>query len=584
MNSNSNKHIKLLKREQIKGILEQSPTNILANTIVASLSFWAFYNPISDHANYQIIWISIVLIISSFQTIEIRRITKTSLNSESGYRLLNGSIIVSFIIGILWSLFIFLFFELDNNSTYLMAALVCGMLAGAIGSTSIFLPLYLLFSAPLIIAFVTELINSDNKHYFSLALLMVVYYFMCVNMAYLLNKRVKESFFLRFENFDVLQQLKEQKQIAENANIAKSKFLAATSHDLRQPLHALGFFIDALKISPDKSKELFNKIDSSIASLKGLFDSLLDISKLDSGIITVVNNHFNSKDLTRQLQNEFTDKAKQKGITLNICHDNFIIYSDQELLKRLIGNLLSNAIRYTNLGEVSLTLSPYVNEEGDSLIAIKIKDTGIGIDENEIDNVFDEFYQLNNPERDRNNGLGLGLAIVKKLALLLDINLNVFSKLNIGTEFDFYIRQGSTNKVVKEKPIMSYQNKELLGKKIIIIDDEVEILNAMKYSLTNWGCEVLICESKEQAIEEIIKCEFSYDLIISDLRLRKNETGIDAINSIFDLTGQRKPALLVTGDTSPECITRVKESGFKLMHKPLKPAQLRLQLINLLRK
>jgi len=520
-----------------------------------------------------------MLLLSLFQAIEVMRIKRKSLDSKKGTELLYGSIFTALIIGIGWAIFLNLFISYDDQSIYLLAALVCGMLAGALVSTSIYFSLYLLFSLPYILTFVYLLLELDTRNYLVLALLMMVFYLMCLNMAYILNKRVLESFYLRFENIDVLKELKEQKKIAENANIAKSKFLAATSHDLRQPLHALGFFIDALKTSPDKSSELFEKIDASVASLKDLFDALLDISKLDSGVITVKNLHFKTHKLVSNLENEYLLSARNKGLKLIIEDDNLVAYSDHDLLKRLIGNLISNAIRYTDIGEVKVVLKESRNQH----ISISISDTGIGISEKELEHVFDEFYQINNPERDRNNGLGLGLAIVKKLTILLNIPITINSTLGEGTKFKLLIPIGIESEIVAEEKIVPYQNRDLEGKYILVIDDEIEVLNAMKLSLTSWGCKVLTCESKASAIENIKAFNFDIDLIISDLRLRNNETGIDAINSVFKNIKKEIPALLVTGDTSPACIANASKSGFKLLHKPLKPAQLRLQIINLLK-
>lgn len=579
MKAYKSKYHKLLRREQIRGILEQSPTNILANVVVAALAFWGFHSSESNNSTYQNIWFAFILFISLFQAIEVIRIKRKTLDSKKGTELLYGSVFIALIIGISWAIFLNLFISYDDQTIYLLAALVCGMLAGALVSTSIYFSLYLLFSLPFILTFVYLLLGLETRNYLILALLMIVFYLMCLNMAYILNKRVLESFYLRFENVDVLKELKAQKKIAENANIAKSKFLAATSHDLRQPLHALGFFIDALKSSPKKSRELFEKIDASIASLKDLFDALLDISKLDSGVISVAYQHFKSKKLVSNLENEYLLSARNKGLILIIENDMSVLYSDHDLLKRLIGNLISNAIRYTDTGEVKIILRQ-LNEKQ---ISITVSDTGIGINSEELEHIFDEFYQIKNPERDRNNGLGLGLAIVKKLATLLDIPINVNSKISEGTQFELLIPIGVESKIVAEEKVVSYQNRELEGKNILVIDDEIEVLNAMKLSLTSWGCNVLICESKASAIEKITALNFDIDLIISDLRLRNNETGIDAINSVFKAIKKEVPALLVTGDTSPNCIANASKSGFKLLHKPLKPAQLRLQIINLLK-
>ena len=577
MDKASRTDAKLIRKEQVNGILQQSPTNVVANSIVVVLSYWGFRQVGEPIISNQSIWLVIMLLISAIQWIEITRFKRKGLTDEYRQRLLIGSTAVALIIGIGWSLFVLFFIGSDVEFVYLMTALICGLIAGSVASTSIYLPLFFLFTFPFIATFIYQLIALDSSRLLLLAILLLAFYLMCSNMAYILNKREIESFALRFENLDVLEKLKEQKLIAENANIAKSKFLAATSHDLRQPLHALGFFIDALKATPDNKSELFSKIDSSMSSLEGLFDSLLDISRLDAGVIPVSLQDFSLQTIFENLKNEFEEDATQNKLLLDFerCHN--VVHSDPDLLKRLLGNLISNAIRYTEQGKINVE----VNTKGADCL-ISVSDTGIGISAKNLKHVFDEFHQINNPERDRRKGLGLGLAIVKKLAKLLGAKLSVRSEVEKGSRFAIQIPKGDPKNIESQPEKRTYQNRELFNRKILLIDDEIDIRKAMEYSLSNWGCEVVCCESELDAINKIESLAFDYELIISDLRLRENKNGIDAIQSIFKKTGKITPAMLVSGDTTPQSITDAQKSGFRLLHKPLKPAELRLNLINLL--
>jgi len=575
---NTSQHIdpSLIRTEQIKGILQQSPVNLRANTLAVILSFIIFSQPETQNYSKQQIWLSFMLLLSFFQWIEIRKIGRENFTQSFESRLQNGSLVLAFILGISWSFFIFLFTSNDTESIYLMAVLVCGLIAGSTTSISTYLPLYFLFTLPLIASLFTQLFISGNNRFIYLGGLITIYYATCSNMALLLNKRELESFSLRFKNLDGLKKLEQQKQIAEKANIAKSKFLAATSHDLRQPLHALSFFVDAVKSETGNEHPLFEKIEASINNLKGLFDALLDISRLDAGVILVNNQHFHIKDTFNTLRDEFLEQAKSKSIELKFESGECVLYSDPELLKRLLDNLISNAIRYTKKGCVTVSLSKH-----EQSCVICVKDTGVGISQEDQSKIFEEFYQLNNPERDRTKGLGLGLAIVKKLSLLLQSKLIFDSSVGVGSRFCLELKQGDEKKIKQQTPTINYQNRSLQGVRILFIDDEIDIRKAIQHSLTNWGCEVICAESLDDALGSIAKKQFEYDLVISDLRLRDG-TGIEAINELFKTTGRKTPAILVSGDTSKESINKANDSGYPLLYKPLRPAELRLRLINLL--
>ena len=577
MNISHNIDKSLIRTEQIKGILQQSPVNLLANTLVVILSFAAFSQENTADYTKQKIWLSLMLLISFFQWVEIRNISQVVFTKSFEDRLANGSLLLALVLGICWSFFIFLFTSSDIESIYLMAVLVCGLVAGSTTSISTYLPLYFLFTLPLIIALLSQLMIFDNDRFIYLGGLLLIFYAMCSNMAYLLNKRELESFALRFQNLEGLKKLEQQKQIAENANIAKSKFLAATSHDLRQPLHALSFFVDAVKSDPIKNHRLFDKIEASINSLKSLFDALLDISRLDAGVILVNKQHFYITDIFETLEDEFSEQAKAKSIQLKFESSSCVLYSDPELLKRLLDNLVSNAIRYTHQGSVTIKLKCQ-----EKSCFIQVEDTGVGIDVKDQNDIFEEFYQLNNPERDRTKGLGLGLAIVKKLSRLLKAPLSFNSTLGKGSRFAIQLKQGNKNEIKQQAPAVNYQNRGLQGVKVLFIDDEIDIRKALQHALSNWGCEVICAESETDAMAQIKQQNFNYDIVISDLRLRDG-TGIQAVTNLFQATGRSTPAILVSGDTSKESITKVKSSGFPLLHKPLKPAELRLHLINLLR-
>ena len=386
------------------------------------------------------------------------------------------------------------------------------------------------------------------------------------------NRSLSTSLALRFENVDLVEELSAQKEMAERMNQAKSKFLAAASHDLRQPLHALSLFTAALgeRLEKPEHKQLAGQIQSSVRALESLFNALLDISRLDADTLKPEIRGFRLEELCIRLHNDYLPEASAKGLTLRIDDCDQIVRSDPALLERVLRNYLSNAIRYTATGEVRLRCVP-----GDEGLRIEVSDTGIGIPPEQHYAVFREFYQVGNPERDRIKGLGLGLAIVERLALLLDLRIGLRSTPNKGSVFWIEVPLGNSVEPASEEPIRVPVKDELVGMLVLIIDDEREIREAMRTLLETWGCEPLLAANTEAATAALQLRGKPPHAIIADYRLREGRSGIAAISQIRQVVGVKVPALIITGDIDPERLREAKASGFPLLHKPVPPARIR---------
>lgn len=571
---------RLVFNEKTKMLKQQAAVNVVVNVVVGTIV--AFFMARGQWTVDKWVWLALLWLSAIVQIIDLIRRWRLVIDDFRAQQFLRICMFTSLISGVFWATLGILFVEIQPNSidVYIMITIICGVIAACLSSTSLFLILYFLFSVPIIVAFVTMLLWSMNSDYLIMSGLIVIYYLMCTNLAWIMNRQMNESFQLRFENIEVLKELKVQKEVAEKANVSKSKFLASASHDLRQPLHALGFFIDALRISPARSESLFEKIDTSIISLDSLFDSLLDISKLDADAVEVNKTHFELSELLSKLVVIYGAEASQKNLSFEVEQTSEIIYSDINLLERIFTNLVGNAIRYTEHGGIQVS----VEKPDQQKVMIKVSDTGIGIEKSEKEKIFDEFYQLNNPERDRRKGLGLGLSIVKRLCELLDLKLRVESELGEGACFSLMLPLGKRELVSMRSISTPYQEQNLNGKRILVIDDEVDIREAMHQTLTDWGCDVVCCESGVQAKQEIRNSNSDIDLIISDLRLRGEENGIQVLDSLLSIDGMdNTTGILISGDTAPERIAQANESGYRLLHKPLRPAVLRLHLNRLLK-
>jgi signal transduction histidine kinase/CheY-like chemotaxis protein len=389
----------------------------------------------------------------------------------------------------------------------------------------------------------------------------------------------------RLENVALAQELEKQKQTAENAlalaegaNRSKSRFLAAASHDLRQPVHALGLFVAAAK-HPTTAREhalIIDRMGSAVASLAALFDSLLDISRLDSGLLQPEIKTVFLLPILQKLAAEYAPEVRGKKLTFRLRCSNLAIRTDPLLFERLIRNLLSNAVRYTNSGGILVAC-----RKRGVFVRVEVWDTGIGIAPEKQTQVFEEFYQIGNPERDRRNGVGLGLAIVKRIAAMLEHPLHLTSGVGRGTRFSIEIPiSGVSDKNAESSTQPDYHDETtLFGVVIVVIDDEADILAAVGLLLKQWGCAVITADSGAQALEKLQAEDLAPDLIVSDFRLRNSETGIDAIRTLRSQFGDGVPSLLLTGDTAAEQLRKAAASGLEVLHKPLNAQQLKRVLI-----
>jgi CheY-like chemotaxis protein/two-component sensor histidine kinase len=330
--------------------------------------------------------------------------------------------------------------------------------------------------------------------------------------------------------------------------------------------------VSTLKSRNTKPKDdvLFERLESSVESMSELLNSMLDVSKLDAHVVVPQPQHLCLAKLFKKLQNELTPFANTKGIDLVIEAEDNIVLADVILLEQVLNNLLSNAIRYTISGNITLSAR---SESGQ--IKITVRDTGIGIDSADQAAIFLEFHQLHNPERDQNKGLGLGLSIVKRLCALQNWPLSLDSELGIGSCFSFNVPKGE-GELIQVAEVVD-MNKNLGAVDIIIIDDHEGIRFSLSNMLSNWGCNVRSFESANDACEAINKSPmWKPNLIISDYRLRNNVTGIEAIDEVKTALNYPIEAIVISGDTAPEEIIKIEQSGLIILHKPVKPAKIRV--------
>jgi two-component system, sensor histidine kinase len=471
----------------------------------------------------------------------------------------------------MWALISICFFPPELASQALLICLVLGLVAGAVTFDSVYPPSLYIYvigvSTPLLIRL---LLVADDTH-FILSAMLLFFIIGSVSAGRELGRTFWKSLWQRYENDQLIVQLTEQRAIADAANRDKSRFLAAASHDLRQPLQALVLFSDAINVASteEDTRHLSAQISKSVGVLVGMFDELLDISKFDAGVIRANKEHFRLQDIFDHLLTDFTPLAETKSLQFSIQESTLTGYSDAHLFERILRNLIANAIKYTETGKVDVTCQLV-----DTGLQVSVADTGIGIREENIPHIFEEYYQVDNQHRDRLRGLGLGLAIVSRLATLLSCKVNIDSTYGRGSVFSVIIPAGEATLIRQAAPPLMSKH-DLGGKTIALIDDHLDIRQRIVGLLKQWGCHSYDGESAELVFEQISRDGKRPDMLISDYRLPNEVSALNVIALLRERWGEGTPALILTGDTAPHTLQEIKKSGALVIHKPITPARLR---------
>ena len=576
-----------VQAELVKMLYRQTQAVLLGVIATATGVAVIFVNKIPDTTI--LIWLIAIYGLSFIRYLSVRQFK--SLNRQAIDTIKWGWVFsfFAFLSGCSWGAASIIFFTPDNLPLFnILTLIIIAMSIASLAALSAFIWSYYVYVIPAMSPMVWQYMDVGDQAYTIFGVLLLIMVFSLMAFARVNQRALNESIILRFENTGLIRELVEQRveaekarKIAEEANIAKTKFLAAASHDLRQPLHAMGLFLGALedRVEKQDQKLIVKKIQKSSSALNGLLDSLLDISKLDAGIVQAEFRPFCIKNLFESLRHEFEPFAREKNLRLKFVNSQVFVNSDYWILERITRNLLSNAIRYTDKGGIIVGCRRY---QGGILLAVY--DSGTGIQDDKIEEIFREFHQLDNPERDRSKGLGLGLAIVKRMAQLLNAPLLTKSVPGKGSMFGLVIPRAPVTGEIEAVSKLSTSSIFFGGKLILIVDDEMEIRDSLTELLQSWHCKVITAASGEEAVSILINSNNSKpDIILADYRLRDSETGNDVIHKIQSLFKEEIiPAIIITGDTAPDRIQEADASGYKILHKPVSPDELRLLLAGII--
>jgi signal transduction histidine kinase len=559
-------------REALVELLYRNSYGVVASNVLISLAA-AYVLRSTVPASWLVGWLGALYLLTAIRVLAARRFFSRKREPASVLRWAWLAAAFSCVSGLLWGMLGWVGFVPEQPVPFLFTAVaLTGLVCGTVPSLSAFPPALVgSIIATVLPVMARSFVNGGDTSGAYLSLLtglVAINFYYCRTT----HRMLRETIRLRLENVELVSHLEQERDRAQAADRAKTRFLAAASHDLRQPIHALSLLIATLAalglrgaVRSGDARDLAGRAKSIVGNLSALLDGLLDISRLDAGVVTVAKETVNLSQLFNQLSNEFASAAKDRGLDWRVVESGLQVDSDPMMLKRVLGNLLSNAFRYTTSGGVLLGC-----RRRGAAVEIQIWDTGPGIPADQQAAVFEEFVQLQNPARDRTQGLGLGLAIVRRTAVLLQHPLKLASVPGRGSMFSVTVPKADAVETV------SSDNRALpagVAVNVMVVEDEGDVLDVMVQLLTLQGHRIYAgrsaAEVQQVHAEAMMAGDAPVDLIIADYRLEDGATGLEAIEALCAHIGRSVPALIVTGDTSPSRIKEATASGHRLLHKPI---------------
>ncbi|HEU5133895.1 MAG TPA: hybrid sensor histidine kinase/response regulator [Steroidobacteraceae bacterium] len=567
-----------LRIEQVKLLLANTASSMLAVPLLVLVLFFGLSNDVNRVA--LALWSAAVVLLRLLAILHARRQRGAPLSLELAERIIRLRLVLNTAQGFVWGClpWITLDAATPEEQMLVMVSLACML----VGTMSLNAPLPITgiaYCVPLLAMVAAKLWTSDDSAFRFASVAGIVFTGTLILQARNMSQAARNAIEMRAENLQLIDRLRIEssraeaaRAEAERANAAKSRFLAAASHDLRQPMHAQGLFLEALSQTElaVHQRQMLSYLQDASRSVAGMLDTLLDFSRIEAGVIRPSRRDFRLQPLFHKLESEFGLQADAKDLTYRSRESASAAHSDPAMVELILRNLISNAIRYTDHGGLLVAC----RRRGNSA-CIEVWDTGVGIAAADQDAVFEEFHQLDNPERDRRKGMGLGLAICRGLANALGHALSLSSVPGRGTRFrlELPLAQGQ---VIDEPRQTAPGFSQRLEARVLVVDDDEVVRQGMQQLLRSWGCDCVVTESIDQAVELALRMR--PDLVICDYRLREQRTGVQAIAALRGAMGLSIPALLITGDIAPERLRDAQAYGVPLLHKPVTPASLYLHV------
>jgi signal transduction histidine kinase len=483
--------------------------------------------------------------------------------------------------GALWGLAAVVVFPASEPHQALLIVCLFGVALAGVNLTAVWRASFYGFVLAALVPLIARVAWEGDPVHLDTAAVMAVVLAFVLAFGHRVNDLLTQALAIRHENVDLIGELKAQTRVAvdaraaaETADRAKSQLLAAASHDLRQPLHAVGLYVSALaaRTGEPEVRAIVGRTQQALDALDAQFGQLIDLSRLEAGALAPQRDRVPLAPLLAALAAEFRPQAEAKGVRLIAVPTRLAVDSDPALLGRILRNLVSNAVRYTRSGGVVVG----ARRRGNA-VAIEVVDTGAGIAPEHRERIFEEFYQVRRPATPGGRGMGLGLAIVRRFADLLGHAVTVRSQPGRGSRFAVVAPRVTDVRSIVSRPATNdgaCAEACLAGTTIAVVDDDPASVEAMRSLFLAWGADVAGGGDAREALRALGRLERYPDLIIADLRLDHGASGLDAVTQLRDELGMAIPALVVSGDVSPEAARSVRSAGLAMLAKPVVPATL----------
>jgi signal transduction histidine kinase len=478
--------------------------------------------------------------------------------------------------GAAWGALGLLFFDpQDPLRLTILAIVISAMMASATNSLGAYWPANLAFSTLCTSAITFQCLVDDSPKIQTLGVLGILYLAFTSSYARSIARTIRESLQLRFENQALVNGLRDAKERAEVANLSKTRFLAAASHDLRQPIHAMNLCLPVLRrLTPDSAAiaatmgTVTDRIQTSLDSMGKLLHLLLDVSRLDAGALEPKLEPCSVGQCLQTVADQVQSQAESKGLVLRVVDRDHWVLCDAVMLQSMLSNLVHNAVRYTDRGGVLLG----TRQRGDR-IWIEVWDTGRGVPAEELPKLCEEFFQASNAHRQHSQtrGFGLGLAIVRRMAQLCGGELHIRSHLGRGSRFSIALPM---SQAAEPTPTMAAPKAPARSRKLLVVDNDVHILAAIQDLMRSWGHQIIVAQDVDEALTKAVRHADEIELALVDFHLGDQASGVDVALMLRRLLKRELPLVLLTGDTSSEVRQLAEQAGVQVVYKPVKPATL----------
>ena len=558
-------------KEQVLLIRRNDPLCLIGVIMAAAIVSYVIYSELPE-SNIAY-WFASIILITIPWFISQRFFTSKTLRAlliEARVRAF-----MAVIYGLIWAWMAINYLPQSNPLMMVTISMVTGAAAaGSVSAQSPSLPQCFGFVSTILLSVIVGLLLRGGPTDIIIATGGILYYSILVMCMLTMETTIHEAIQLRHDKEVLVEQLSDALTDTEEANTAKSMFLASASHDLRQPVQAMSLVTEAMKnTSLDAQQQKLHKyLQSALDSATGMLNSLLDFSKIDAGVVTAKPKPFSVNRMLKRLKSELTPHAHNKNLKLHIRKTDAIANSDEQIIEMILRNLITNAIRYTEEGRILLACRKRKN----NILRFEVWDTGIGISEQDKEIIFKEFRQVDDvKEQGKQKGFGLGLAISEGLATALGSTINVESMLGHGSVF--HLSVPASEAPIIDDMLSQSADLDLHGRSILVIDDNERIRDSMQTLLESWGCHCATMESSEEALPQI--AHRKPDVMLVDYRLGSDKTGSQAINTIRTFLDKDIPAIIITGDSAEKHISEVSGSQPGFMRKPVSAKELK-QMIN----